>query len=356
MAEVRVRGGAAALALACVGLVGGCSNEGLFADGADAADALSPADAGERVDAAPGQGPEDAERDAVGDAAWPDATGGDADAPAGDADAPAEDADAPAEDVAAPLDDADAPRGDAASLPAFGELPWEDVGFGVAYKDAGEARGEGVLIGYAGYQVTADEARAWVSALYDAALAARGVRHVYAVQGPAQVQYEAREITNSALARRLVGQIAGRDARVHVAAHSSGSWVACELFEQLFEGGFDPMGETIGRVAYYDLDGVASCLTDDRVSALGGLYFVRAVNSGGASLQSESMVAGAARWPDQSALLTYDAEGAGCAPGAEMCLHMSLVNTRPHDPNGASRTADYTDFDGRPVNGWYVEN
>jgi len=302
-------------------LVGGCSNEALFVDGADAADA---------------------ERDAAADAALPDVVEGDAAAPPEDAGAPPEDAGAPPED--------------AAPLPAFGELPWEDVAFGVAYKDAGEARGEGVLIGYAGYQVTADESRAWVSALYDAALSSRGVRHVYAVQGPAQVQYEAREITNSALARRLVGQLAGRDARVHVAAHSSGSWVACELFEQLFEGGFDPMGETLGRIHFYDLDGVASCLSDARVNALGGLYFVHAVNAGGASLQSQSMVAGAARWPDQSALLTYDAEGAGCAPGAEMCLHMSLVNTRPHDANGASRSADYTDFDGRPVNGWYVEN
>jgi hypothetical protein len=333
---VRGRSGAVALALACAVLVGGCSNEALFVDGADA---------------------EDAERDAVADAALPDVVEGDADAPPEDAAAPPEAAAAPPEDAAAPPEDAAAPAEDVdAPPPAFGELPWEDVAFGVAYKDAGEARGEGVLIGYAGYQVTADESRAWVSALYDAALSSRGVRHVYAVQGPAQVQYEAREITNSALARRLVGQVAGGDARVHVAAHSSGSWVACELFEQLFEGGFDPMGETIGRVVYYDLDGVASCLSDDRVNALGGLYFVHAVNAGGASLQSQSMAAGAARWPDQSALLTYDAEGAGCAPGAEMCLHMSLVNTRPHDASGASRSADYTDFEGRPVNGWYVDN
>jgi len=346
-----LRGRDTAAGLALVALATGCSNDALFADGADAADDLgvvfdvepaSPEDVAPGAQEDAGEGPGDAAAERPGDAvaARPD-----------DAAVPPSDAGERREDAAtAPQSDAAAPE----PMP-FDALPWEDVGFGVAYKDTGEARGEGVFIGYAGYQVTADEARAWVAALYDAGLAARGVRHVYAVQGPAQVQYEAREITNSALARRLVGQLAGRDARVHVAAHSSGSWVACELFEQLFDGGFDLMGESVGRVVYYALDGVASCLSDARVDALGALYFVRAVNSGGASLQSASMVAGAARWPDQSALLSYDAEASGCAPGAEMCLHMSLVNTRPHDRQGASRTADYMDFEGRPVNGWYLE-
>lgn len=271
---------------------------------------------------------------------------------------------------ARPLDAAEAPPADAADAaappplpdaapppppPPFATLPWTEIGNGVAFKDAQNPAGEAVFIGYAGYQVTDDEARAWVAALYDAALAEYGVRYVYAVRGPQDVQYDARELSNSRMARDFVPRLAGHDAPILIAAHSSGAWVACELFEQLFEGGFDPAGEAQGRVVYYDLDGIGSCLPQAAIDTFRGLYFTHAVLGDGVSLQSASMVAAHDRWPDQSALLTYDAAETGCHADARMCLHISLVNTRPHDPAGADRTADYTDFDGRPVNRWYLD-
>jgi hypothetical protein len=37
-----------------------------------------------------------------------------------------------------------------------------------------------------------------------------------------------------------------------------------------------------------------------------------------------------------------------------MCLHAILVNTRPHDPVSGNRTADYTDFECRPVNTYFL--
>jgi hypothetical protein len=243
----------------------------------------------------------------------------------------------------------------AAPPPPFATLPWTELGTGVAFKDTQNPAGDGVFIGYAGYQVTDDEARAWVAALYDAALAESGVRYVYAVRGPQDVQYETRELSNSRLARDLVPRLVGHQAPVVIAAHSSGAWVACELFEQLFEGGFDPTGEALGRVVYFDLDGIASCLPQATLDAFRGLYFVHAVLGNGVSLQSATMVAAHGRWPDQSTLLTYDAAGSGCRADARMCLHVSLVNTRPHDPGGAARTADYSDFEGRPVNHFYLD-
>jgi hypothetical protein len=260
-----------------------------------------------------------------------------------------------------PTDAAPEPPPDAAGEPPppppppFATLPWTELGTGVAFKDSQNPAGEAVFIGYAGYQVTDDEARAWVSALYEAALAEYGVRYVYAVRGPRDVQYDARELSNSRMARDFVPRLAGHDAPILIAAHSSGAWVACELFEQLFEGGFDPAGEAQGRVVYYDLDGIGSCLPQAAIDAFRGLYFTHAVLGDGVSLQSASMVAAHERWPDQSALLTYDAAETGCHADARMCLHISLVNTRPHDPAGADRTADYTDFDGRPVNRWYLD-
>ncbi len=130
---------------------------------------------------------------------------------------------------------------DAAPEVDFASLPWTDIGNGVAYKDSGNPRGNSIFIGYAGYAVDDPSARSWVSALYPAALRASGVRHVFAVRGPATVEYVDKEIQNSLLIERML-PLVGPDTVIAVAAHSSGAWVACELLQQLYDQGFDPAG------------------------------------------------------------------------------------------------------------------
>jgi hypothetical protein len=44
-----------------------------------------------------------------------------------------------------------------------------------------------------------------------------------------------------------------------------------------------------------------------------------------------------------------DASGSGCNAGAEWCVHVTLVITKPHDPAAPSPQLDYSDFSGRPV-------
>ena len=239
--------------------------------------------------------------------------------------------------------------------PAFSTLDWTPIGTGVSYKDSLDPTADGIFIGYAGYAVTDDEARAWVTALYESALADLGVRHVYAVRGPQEVQYDSREISNTLMTRSFIPLLAGNDTPILVAAHSSGAYVACELLQLLYEGDRDPDGATRGRIVYYNLDGVAGCLGDAEVGALRSLYFINAMRDGGESLQAESMIAGASQFADSSTLLTYDATETGCNADAPYCLHISLINTRPHDPSTAIRDADYSDFDGRPVNRWYLD-
>jgi len=240
---------------------------------------------------------------------------------------------------------------DAAPEADFAALPWLEVGVGVAFKDSGNPRGDDVFIGYAGYGVDDAGARTWVTALYQAALRERGVRFVYAVRGPATVQYTDKEIQNSLLIATMLPALAP-GARVTIAAHSSGAWVACELLGQLVEGGLDPDGASDGRIAYFDLDGLYGCLDATVVAHLRALHFVYAVSGGDTSLNASDMQAGAAMYGVEP--LAYDAAGSGCQPGASFCLHVSLVNTRPHDPSTGS-PADYADFDGRPVNTWYLD-
>ena len=52
--------------------------------------------------------------------------------------------------------------------------------------------------------------------------------------------------------------------------------------------------------------------------------------------------------------LAYDASKSGCNAGAEWCVHVTLINTKPHDPSNADPLKDYSDFSGRPVCTSYV--
>ncbi len=239
------------------------------------------------------------------------------------------------------------------SIKPFRRRPWWHLGLGVALKDSRRRDADGVFIGYAGYGVTDDEVRAWVTALYETELATRGVRYVYAVRGPADVGYDARELANSSLVEDLLPRMAASERPVLVAAHSSGAFVACELFEQLFLGDFDPERIAVDRVVYFNLDGAQGCLDEAAVGQLHQLAFVDARGPHGVSLNAPSMAEGAHRFPD-ALHLTHDARASGCAPGGRMCLHVTLVNTRPHDPISGNRTADYTDFTDRPVNAFYL--
>lgn len=242
---------------------------------------------------------------------------------------------------------------DAGSTPEtdFASLPWTDIGVGVAYKDSGNPRGDRVFIGYAGYGVDDAGARSWLTALYGAALRDLGVRHVFAVRGPDTVTYANREIQNSLLIQTLLPALSD-GASIAIAAHSSGAWVACELFEQLFGGGLDPGGATAGRIVYYDLDGLYGCLPDGVEGSLRALHFVYAESAAGTSLNAGDMADGAAAYGQPP--LVHDASGSGCAGGASLCLHVSLVNTVPHDPSTGT-PFDYTDFSGGPVNTFYLD-
>ena len=44
-----------------------------------------------------------------------------------------------------------------------------------------------------------------------------------------------------------------------------------------------------------------------------------------------------------------DASGSGCAAGAQWCVHVTLITTKPHDPTTGDPLLDYSDFSGRPV-------
>lgn len=235
--------------------------------------------------------------------------------------------------------------------PDFDAIAWasdeENIGYGIATKDTQNPLGEDVFVGYAGYGISLDASKAWVRELYRTVLRERGVRYVYAVQGPKSVAYTELEIGNSKIAAALQTRVVP-GSEVILAAHSSGSYVAHELIRQLATG-LDPTGVTDGKVVYFNLDGGSSGLTTDGIQRLRATYFVGARDGTTSSPNNGVMLGAANTFPDDSEYFEMDVTGSGCAAGGTWCVHLTLINTLPHDAVNGAGELDYTDFAERPV-------
>jgi hypothetical protein len=244
--------------------------------------------------------------------------------------------------------------GPAARTSAVG--PWitgTQVGVGVSRWDADNPLGANVFIGYGGYGISLAETQAWVAELYAARLHTLGVRTLFAVQGPADVGYAALEIGNSRIGAYLQQNLAPDAGFVLVAAHSSGAFVAGEFLQQLANGA-DPTGAIASRLVYFNLDGGQKYVTTAALQRLRRVYHASAwlPATGQTAWNHGTMQSLGNTWASKGGFLRYDASTSGCTQGA--CLHISLINTRPHSSSSGSGI-DYTDFAGRPVNTWYLD-
>jgi hypothetical protein len=229
---------------------------------------------------------------------------------------------------------------------------WTSIGRGIAYQHVNA--GPAILIAYGGYSARLSHSAAWATELVDAKLGAADVGHVYAVKGPADPRYAAREIANTAL-RAHLAQLADATAPIYVVAHSSGTFVAHELFAQVHAARNVAL---LSRISYANLDGGGSGLTTAIVAGLANIVFVYARDP---TLESGlSQNSGLMRWLG----VTYAAHGdafegtvpnTGCASGASACLHDVVITHRPHNRWSYDLANDYTDFADRPVTTEYFD-
>lgn len=227
---------------------------------------------------------------------------------------------------------------------------WTPIGNGVSYRQV--STGPAILIVYGGYTAQLAYSAAWASELVDAKLGAAGVGHIYAVKGPADAGYDAREIGNSKLRAHLATLPA---ASIYVVAHSSGAFVAHELLQQLWAAGNTAV---LGRIAYANLDGGSSGLTTSIVAALDKIAFGYARDpslASGLSQNAASAMSLGATYAAYGSAFEVVVSGTGCASGAGWCLHDVLITHRPHDPHSYNLALDYTDFEGRPVTTEYLD-
>lgn len=228
------------------------------------------------------------------------------------------------------------------SLLAAAPTGWAAVGHGVSCRDTGRERVYGTFVAYGGWGAKEAWVQAWVDQVYRSTLSRRGIRYLCAVQGPAAADYAGKEIGNAALGALLLSRPRGL---VIVAAHSSGSFVAHELFAELEAMGTAGQG-LLGRTVYFDLDGGESGLTPEIVSHLRRAYFVYADDSttGTRSANAETMIRLGGQYASAGGVLAVNASRSGCRAGAKWRLHDALVAERPHNPDSYDLEKDYQGF------------
>jgi len=245
------------------------------------------------------------------------------------------------------LDDLDAVPSDGKG---DGGADWLHVGAGVAYRQVNT--GTGVLIAYGGYSAKLSYSIGWASELVDARLGAEGVGHIFAVRGPADPGYNAREIANTKLRAHLATFDDG-SSPIYVVAHSSGSYVAHELLNQLRASS----PAVLPRIAYANLDGGGG-LSRAVISSLAAMSFVYARDtalSSGLSQNSGGMKAQAAAYAPDATAFEVKLANTGCRNGAGWCLHDVVITHKPHNPSTFDLGRDYVNFVDRSVTTEYLE-
>ncbi len=228
----------------------------------------------------------------------------------------------------------------------------ETIGVGVKYEALGGMSNNKVAIVYGGFGASDAASSAWANELAQAHFLEQEYAHLFSVRGPATVAYDNKEIGNSKIVARLVAlaEVEG-PVELTVIAHSSGGFVANELFAQIMRR--RSAGELDISLEYYNLDGAGLRTSIDEFAGYCPVYsrsaFGRSHNA--SLMDSEGNRAEAA---GRGEALEVDASESGCR--STWCLHDALITSRPHRPGGLDVAHDYTDFATRSVVSSYLEH
>ena len=217
-------------------------------------------------------------------------------------------------------------------------VSWTTVGYGVGGATVGS--GNNILIVYGGYSATDIDSRDLALALNgSASFSDLNVGSIYASRGPDTASYSNREIGNFEVCLlNRARKMAAAD-YVIVIAHSSGAFVADELFTEATDA-------ILGKIVYFALDGGTWALDDALIAKMKAVSFVYGKDSAKGDSENASAMMSLHEDFSASHLFMVDADGSGCNVGAGWCLHDTLITTRPHNPSTYDLDDDYTDFTG----------
>lgn len=196
-----------------------------------------------------------------------------------------------------------------------------------------------ILIAYSGYGATISHAKSWAAALAEAEEDNVLFDSVIAVSGPNQPQYLNREIANSKISQFIEEVNSSVDeVQLVLLAHSSGSFVVNELLEQLK----DKQWLISTEIILFNLDGAK--IKSKLISQIKSYVPVYAIGRSGESVWADVMKSEAAKYSNALAF-GINAKESGCSASAQWCLHMAVVNEKPHNPSSSDVQRDYTDFE-----------
>lgn len=246
---------------------------------------------------------------------------------------------------------------------------WTSIGTGVFYRKANNAiQNNNVFITYSGYLATDVQSKTWSDRLITKSLFNNNnfykMNHHYCVIGPKDVLYNSLEIQNSKLIEHLFNQYSNPNTQLNlivVVAHSSGSYVADEFFQQFFNRinqalqSSDPNVVAVGRklqqkIVYYNLDGAITPKRKDvdfLNKVFSRIYFVWASKKFGElgieSMNANSMKTGATSYPNNFSYgINVNANKDSCINSR--CLHDVLITEIPRDVSNFNVAIDYTSF------------
>lgn len=244
------------------------------------------------------------------------------------------------------------------------EFFWVKLGTGVEYSVAYNGIGNNIFIGFGGWRTEQKWVNTWLEALYASSLKELNIKHIFSVKGPDDVCYSNKETDLLKLANYVTNILRSNYFydTVIVAAHSSGSFVAHELFDVLYgQEGIASDSSYDNRIIYFNLDGgtgSSTCgtrITKDIAKKLQKIYAVAVFDSSN-NIYSQNINAMrelADSFGEKSEQIILNGNTTGChSPG---CLHSSVIIKSPHDPTIFKLESDYTTFSPeKPVQDEYL--
>jgi len=252
---------------------------------------------------------------------------------------------------------------------------WQYVGFGINYKTNSfsvlDLTSNNILITYAGYNVNQDQTQSWTERLLTKSILSNssfGIKHTYTVQGPKDSLYSSKEIENSKLIAHLYSVALNQPLKVNriiIIAHSSGSFVADEFFQQLFNKlALNPndvvYSSLIRKIHFYNLDGATIPSRKDDLylkTLFSKIHFVWSSKVALKSMNADTMILAPSKYPNNLNTISsieIKANLSGCLNSR--CLHNVVIIEDPWDVLNFDTAKDYTLFssNGREVQSEYL--
>ncbi|MFH0736152.1 MAG: hypothetical protein V1773_17090 [bacterium] len=231
---------------------------------------------------------------------------------------------------------------------------WVNIGIGVNYTET-DNNGMDIFIGFGGWSVKQEWANNWCSNLYFEKLNYLGIKYIYSVKGPDTPCYAEKEIDNLKLAKNLLFLLKNQQGpntnRIIVAAHSSGAFVAHQLFQILYGNQkLDSLNITSPKIIYFNLDGGiggGDCgfeINQVIADKLAKIYAVYAYDDSIKiySPNYDDMVLLGSMFNPKSESIEINVSGCGCS--AKWCVHDALINRAPFKPASFDLKNDYNNI------------